>query len=383
MDKFASAILYLIVIISTLLFINKAEHYYRKKHIGKKLNTGFICLIFAVLVPSILAGIRSDTVGTDILVYGKKTMEEAIASSSFAMMNRIDTTYTEYGYRLFVFLISRIFKNTGWLLFFTELVTMVFVIKSAYIIREKISMTKVVAIYLFLFYHTSFNIMRQSIAMSMLLLAFCYLTEKKYVKYALITLLALSIHSFSIIMSVIILALYVLEFIYRRRWQKVLAICLICLLTLSIQYMIPLISGFLGGGLERYVRYMQEENNNASIWIVLLSASFLIKVFLFITTTMILRKNNALATDTDTLFLVTFIGVLMTLFQVYIGMAYRVGEYLGFFLCIYIPRIFNYRIKIKKEQAVYIFYGLLFGFWVIDCMLSGHSSTAVFQTRLW
>ena len=242
---------------------------------------GTICLVLAVLVPSILAGIRADNVGTDILIYGKKIMVEAAKASSFSEMNQFDTTYTEYGYRFFAFVVSRFFYDTGWLLFFTQVVNMGCFVRAIYLMKNKISMTKSMALYLFIFYHVSFNIMRQSMATSMILLAFCYLTEKKYKRYALITVLAFYIHSFSILISAVVFLLYILEFCYRKKWQKTFAVIGISVSILLIQYMLPLLYSFFGSGLERYARYLQDGVEGGSVFSVLLFITFLVKLLLF------------------------------------------------------------------------------------------------------
>ena len=128
MDIFLSAIIYLFTILWAYFFSHIAEKKfsigYQKLDNKRIKKTGILFLIIAISVPCILAGIRGDSVGTDVLGYATGIMDEANKVSTFQELNRIDRTYTEYGYRFLGFIVSRFFSDLGWLLFFTEVITL-------------------------------------------------------------------------------------------------------------------------------------------------------------------------------------------------------------------------------------------------------------------
>lgn len=375
MNLFLSGLLYLAVIFVSVFFVYISE---RKGKSYEKMP-----LAVAVILPSILAGLRSDEIGTDVLVYGKLMMQEADRVSSFAELNRIDTTYTEYGYRFFAYLISRIFDGTGWLLFYTEILILGCVIYALYAFKDDISMWKGYACFMFCQYHVSLNLMRQSMAIAILLVAFCYLRRKNYLKFIIISLIATCIHSFSLIIAILMLIIWLAKNSIKTRHQKMFLIAFGIGLVVFWQYFVISLSKILRGPLYRYARYLADNNNSkVPLQAVLTSPSFLINLFFFITAyiTMNNQKNDNEDYD-NVLFFYSVLGIVGTFLQIYLTIMYRLGIYFTAFNSIYLPRVLEMRSRLSKKNRSIVYILLFFLYWLADCMLSGHSSTATYLLR--
>ena len=182
--------------IASLYFVNQADKTKSKRK--------FILLsLLALIIPCLFAAFRGEKVGTDVLQYAKPYYLGALNSSglqSFLIQGSAET-----GYEVFMFFITKIFKNFTAILFFTEAL----IIGPIYIVaiknRKNCPMWVTVLVYYMIFYIASFNFMRQSIAAALLLLAYFELVEKKWIKFIILISLAQSFHNTAFIGIAIIL----------------------------------------------------------------------------------------------------------------------------------------------------------------------------------
>lgn len=211
--------IYIITILISLLFIFCADRVRNNKSL-------FLLFSWISIIPSlIIAGFRDYSVGTDVWSYivPNFTLSRVFESfqdyNSFLPFSRYSLSSlgmfvngnTEFGYNLLVFIISRVTDDPHWLLF-----TIQFIISSVLLISNiKISNrfnTPLFPMY-FVFYTTywlmSMNIMRQYCAVSMNVLALVYLIEKKYGRYLLLQILAISFHQTALV-GIVFAIMYIL-----------------------------------------------------------------------------------------------------------------------------------------------------------------------------
>ena len=149
---------YLGTFISSLIFIYMAEKQF-KRH--KKII--FILLsTIALFIPCWLAGIRGDTVGTDVMVYAIPQYNYAKSFSNFFVYSAFSGIEPLYSF--LVFLCSKFNLGVSVLLFISQFL----VILPLYIVGlkkiDQLSLTFFMFVYYFFFYHITLNMMRQSIA---------------------------------------------------------------------------------------------------------------------------------------------------------------------------------------------------------------------------
>lgn len=131
----------------------------------------------AVLVPSLLAGFRANSVGYDVSGYIIHNMRTAATSSihSFADCCKALDMAPEYLYMFLVYICSRFTSDEGLLLFFIQLFTIGPTALAAIQLRKEISIPLAMATYLFCFYNNTLNMMRQSVACAFILLGISYM----------------------------------------------------------------------------------------------------------------------------------------------------------------------------------------------------------------
>ena len=143
----------------------------------KKNNPMRVLLIFiALLFPAFLAGLRDGSVGTDTLTLER--FFEYCKENSFSKIFAV-TDY-EVGFKLYVYAVASVANNVFWLHFAIEFFVVFFVWKA--IDENVVEQYKVFAmlLYYILFYSYSLNMIRQMMAMSILLFSYRYIKQKNY-----------------------------------------------------------------------------------------------------------------------------------------------------------------------------------------------------------
>ena len=176
------------------------------KKISKVLR--FLVAAVAILIPSLIAGFRASSVGTDVQIYGISSFELALHSPN--LKEFYSYISLDYGFYFITYLASRLGSDYHIAFFLYEFITMFF----AYLFIKEchkkygISMGIGCLLYLLLLFNTSLNIMRQSIAIAISAYAFTYLWKDKRILYLLFMLLAFTFHSTTII-SLLLWPLYI------------------------------------------------------------------------------------------------------------------------------------------------------------------------------
>jgi len=172
----------------------------------------------ALLLPCMLAALRAEQVGTDVRHYLKPMLE--LASTSGNYMDFLRRTWSssigvlcvgdyEYGFTLMVYAVAKLFGNLRVLMFTVEAAILVPVYIALTYKRGKLPAWLGMLVYYLVFYNAGLNLMRQLIAMSLLLLAFRMMLEKKWILAFLLSGGSLLFH-YSALLMIPIYAVYFL-----------------------------------------------------------------------------------------------------------------------------------------------------------------------------
>lgn len=228
----------------------------------------------AIFIPCWLAGIRGESVGTDVMVYAVPQYNYAQCFSGF--FTYVLFSDLEPLYSLLVFMCSKLGLGVTTLLFLSQL----FVILPIYMVgvknQKQLSLTFFMFIYYFLFYHLTLSIMRQTIACSLLLLAYIYYEEKQKSKYIPLSIFACLFHS-SALIAVILFVTFDYANSGKGSFLKKTGIVLVSgLLAVNFQGVINIVINQLGllpqEYYQRIIRGMQD--NTISIFEILLRGVF-------------------------------------------------------------------------------------------------------------
>ena len=174
----------------------------------KNKHVVILCSIISILIPAIVGGIRQIGVGTDTKVYGYPDAMAAYTSQSFAEFMASGRGMKELGYQILCYATMKTLGHVNWCFFFYQLITVGCFYVGAYKHRKVASLPLTMLCFFGLFYYSSFNIIRQSMAASILFMGINNLEEKKYRRFMAYMIAAFMFHSSSVAIFVLILLPY-------------------------------------------------------------------------------------------------------------------------------------------------------------------------------
>lgn len=186
--------IYLIIFALSLLLVSFSEKFKPKTLIH-------ILLVFTALaMPTLLAGLRASSIGTDTESYLVPIFENALMADNFVQFQSSQFLYNwryatvsdyEIGFTTLVYIVAKLFRN----LYVLQTIVAGAIIWTVYIAinqyKRETSVCFGMAIFYFMYFNTTMNMMRQWIAMGILLLGTRYIFErnKKYFLYVLVACL--------------------------------------------------------------------------------------------------------------------------------------------------------------------------------------------------
>lgn len=345
---------------------------------GKILKKIFVILGF--LVPCILAGLRKETIGTDLQVYVKPMFQLAVDSKNFQEFlngtwienstgGRWFTKDVEMGFSLLLYLITKIFKSFQILLLLFQVIIITLIYKGLAFFKNK-SLQLNMLVYYFLFYCITFNMIRQFLAMSIIFYSLKFLLKRKYRYYILLNILALFFHK-SAIIGIIILILYGISdnnriklfFLKIRIKNKIKIIILISILVL-ILFQLEFITNILQSlGLEKYKSYLKGEYS-------FLPKQFLLRIpFIYLIFTEY-KKNKE-----NRIYLFALLINIIDLFLSQLGSitpnSWRIAQYFSIYNIIFYPIICDSG-KYKILKKLFLISYLVFYFSYTILILGSH-----------
>ena len=191
-----SMIVYLLLFLSSGVLASLGGHF-RRSDEGRFLSLVFLAL--AVLLPSIVAGCRDYTIGTDTNGYVRFLFAAALNSQDVGQYFVEQIDLYEPGYLLLTFLSTHIVPDMHFLLFLAEAITLSTMMLSIIKTSRGYGFGAAYSAYLILHYNESLNLVRQSLAIAFVMLAIAYLLKSQYLKYCIAILVAISFHTSGVI----------------------------------------------------------------------------------------------------------------------------------------------------------------------------------------
>ncbi len=338
-------------------------------------------------LPILLAVIRKDVVGIDVNVYMTPTLEAADNSSSlkgFLQLKSLNNTWgtVDFGYSLIIYFCSKYFFGLHGLFFINELLCLVpvyFGIKlfnrymSKYRAERIIPIWLAILVYLFVFYNSSLNQTRQAISMSLMILTFGLMLNKKYLITIIIFPISLLIHSSSLVFLGVLFIYLICKFNIKFL-QMLLILFSILFLFFYDEFFYLGISTLIKIGIirDKYIGEIMagsSEFNLSFLWLVV--------VFFLLFITIIMDKKYNIWIDRF-FFLNAFVSLGMMLFaSKYISFG-RLQQYFLYFLVFIIPE-FKLILSDKSKLDFYLHIAIIllfvFSYWFIGIGLVDPTGT--------
>lgn len=177
-----------------LFYVADNTKFYFGKKKTKKIN--YLCAILAISIPCFFAGVRDSTIGFDMQIYGDVQFEYA---SHFSSYFKYITTYVDLErlYQLVVYLGAH-FGNRYIYYFILQFLT---IFPFYLLLQEECKKETWIGMFIYFMwmYPFSLNIMRQSIAIAIVVWGYRYIKRRQAVKYAITILVALGFHTTAIL----------------------------------------------------------------------------------------------------------------------------------------------------------------------------------------
>ncbi len=393
MEKIATSIIFLTMYSFSLFFVYIAQKSVRRR------KQFICCSLIAVLIPSIFAALRAETVGTDVLVYARPMFDLAKNASGF--MDYLARTDMEVGYSFLVYYVSKIFNNFPFVLFHIALLQIIPIYIVAYKLRNKLPMVIVMSVYFSMFYIMGFNIMRQCIAASFILLAMIELYEKKTKSAIICIVIAFLFHSSSAIGVIIVICAQCLLKIKNNKLRAtfivVMTVVAYFIMLRWEEIIIFLIKhGILSNRINYYVLVFNGQVTTRNQYMFKLGidiwADFFFRILLFVIP-FLLYCNRKKTQEANFIFSVVSIGTIIYFLFFLIfksGYGYRITMYADIFMLLWVPLAFEKknsvvsssnqiekRYKISVAQLLCIL--LFFSYWLIEYMYIGWHGVLPFE----
>ena len=322
---------------------------------NKRIN---IWIVFAIVIPSVLAGARDITVGTDTSIYGVPFFTYALQRSFESYMV---TAGGDPLWLLLVYGLSRITTEVFWELFLIEFVIMFFTYKG--LKQYDLGRYTWIGFLVFhlMFYSFTLNLMRQFVCLSIVFYSFRFVKEHRWKTYFLICLILMLIHKTAVIAILLYPMYHLTTGTYEDRFMskvrlpfkeylfKMLVIMSACITVMFASKAIVYISNLLGTFTSQ-VDYLTGSYN--IVWRNPIYMLPLLAVAL-------LYEKQVTKYNGDFSFFTLMLIVYIILWQLQ-GISrelYRVGFYFGYFLIVGIPLLIK---NVRGRENRMILFSMIF-----------------------
>jgi len=288
-------------------------------------------MFFSFVVLFVLSGFRDSSVGTDTAAY-----EEL-----FLHLSKGGTIIQEVGWRFLNKVVIYFDGEFQHVLMLSSLLTLI----PIFYISKKYSLNPMLSIFLyfaFYIYLQSFNITRQTLAVSVIFMAYPFLLNRKPLFFILLVCLASAFHLTALICLPLI-------FVDKIPDKKLIYLALMAFSMIISVFLSDLIIRYLSRiiGYEHYLDIFGIEELAVGYYLVVLNAFFLFVLFT--------ARNRGL------LFKLFFIYVVLANLMVKVPFGYRLIYYFTVIQVLYLP-YFVYNNKLKPRDVAFgivVFYAYL------------------------
>lgn len=334
---------YIITFAISLLFMHLAIK-------GKVKRSGLLFHILAIIPPVFLLTFRAEECGTDTTHY--IYIFDGLFTGNIGTL--LAESRLEPLFILLVYSIKSIGLSVEFLFFMCGLLTIVPVYYGSIKMRKVVSPLLPMALFYLMFYQYSFNIVRQSIAMSLVFLAMVYLIENKKIPSLLIGLSAVLFH-------VVAVVFFIVYIIFRNNKFSFVGSILSFLLLVVFVY---LFQSFFSDKLDTLMEYTEAGKQTV------LQMSYMLEMTLnFFVVAVLWKKDKQLKP-----FFIYVSGMVVLLFLASTMGTYifRIANCLDILLLVYIPIALK-NSNNKNYTLAYMFFAVFF--WLYIFVLQGNGAT--------
>lgn len=358
--------LYCFAIISSTCIVSFSEKIRQTNHKGLSKIVFWLSIIMPLLVAANRYGI-----GTDYFNY--MDMYNSITSDNNIMKSIINYRSIEPGWIILNYMVKYIFDDYKYVFIISSFFTLFFSFKAIYNFKDKINLGLSMFIFMCTLYLTSFNIIRQSLAVAIVFFGYKYIEEKKVFKYLLFMCLAICFHY----SALVFLPMY--WFLDKKitNTTRIKKYILYAAFIVFIMYFNTLINSVanMSENLSRYSEYNSTDNIKIAFSNIINKLPILIIIFLNIKN---LRKMKSFISESVSLY---YLAVLLTVLAPQSTTLGRICMYFQMSQIIILPAIVKNQKKTGYKNLIIVLIILYFAtFWVISYILNNYGGTVPYIT---
>lgn len=361
----------------TFLTVSVVSIYAERKLDENKTKSFIFLSIIAILVPSILAGCRDYTIGTDVQVYVLPTFEQARRFSNITSWLTFNATWyksVDFLFAVLTYAISRVTDNAHFLLFAIALLIDGFFYAAWVRFRKYVPVWIGMLVWMLCYYNQSYNIMRQSIAAAILFFATSFLVENRKIAYIVLVAMAALFHNSAIIGFFFLLIPQTESKIDKvsKKYLRNGIVALVCVLFLFLPNIIQ-VAVSVGILPAKYIKYVAGDHYSSgfSTTLLLFSAIKIGLIFLYRKPLFRKHENNAV------FFVYAMIDFLVAFLKIYSPYTSRLELFTGtltLILFAQLPSIYR-NDRTNKMIMTFIVLGYCFIYWYYICIFHGYYMT--------
>jgi hypothetical protein len=329
--------------------------------------------VIAILLPSLLAGLRDPSIGTDtggypLITYLNMSGMQTLKSAMIWNGGMVENAYVAVCY-----FATKIFNNFNFFLTIISLITILGLFWGAKASKENIIW--LFSLFFFMYFNTSLNTERQAMALCMCMPCIAYMIRKNYVMTAVTFFLAFSFHHSAFLFLSILLLYYLImkkPNTFNRKVTKLVVVVGIVIILASFNSVLQSLVGF---GLDsKYVdRYGNANEYGSNVPISLFALNlFNLIIFKIIAAK---EKGSRYYTFGEYMMIISFLLCFSGLISTF---AVRVGTY---FLFVNLLILIHYLPGSKRMWQVstagfYVFY------WVMTVAIANLGDTYPYQSQI-
>jgi len=308
--------------------------------------TNILTVLIIAIVPSLLAGFRAFDVGTDTSSY--------VRYFNYSDLQFDLLTSNEYFFwKLFEFS-NNLFNDVSITFFLIAFLTYGLAFIAIFQLVRKEHVGVVTFIYLCLFYQEGFNIIRQMLALSIILLAIPYILERKRIKYILLVIVGTLFH----ISALVCIPMY---WIYQNKkitlYKYIGRIMLLLIFIVFFEDIFLFITKY--DAFSRFSNYENQFIYNDLWWknILLFSPLY----FVLILMNKSLKNNKKMKKEYPMFQFYWFLAILYittSVLRLYVNWVFRIGYYFELGILLYIGAYIN--TCVYKRRYLYMTLVIMF-----------------------
>lgn len=347
-------LLFLDVVLALAIRRKSNSDYYKK-----------VLLIIMFGAMTIIAGFRGVSVGIDTMNYS--LMYTSIREGGFAALSQLSVQY-EWGFLLLAYLLSRLFSSSVALFFTCALVINGLFARTFYKYSKDVALSTF--LFIIWFFPSTMNTMRQYMALAIVLFALQYIEKKEPLKYLLVVLIAMSIHTTASIFFVLVI------FTFKKMRVNIKTIMISAIASMVALNFFDFILNIFFKYFSQYERFMSStkytSQSSVSVgWILF----YILTAAVFAYTIYREEKQSTEEIDVDMTFsifdtenlfcILYIISIVCMIFSGRLWIATRINSYFRFAICLIMPVVMKFidqhigRFRLFTYLGFYAIFGYL------------------------